>query len=87
MNSRLKIVQDDELRVKQEEDELKNVKIMRSDTGLQADAKPANPMSEMARALKAARAAKLLEKKAIEEEAKKKEEMQTQPMTSMGQMI
>jgi hypothetical protein len=40
--------------VKQEEEELKNVKIMRSDTGVQADAKPANPMSEMARALKAA---------------------------------
>jgi len=57
---------------------------MRSETGVQEDSKPANPMSEMARALKAARAAKLLEKKAMEEEAKKKEDMQTQPMTSMG---
>jgi hypothetical protein len=36
-----------------------------------------NPISEMAKALKAAREAKLMEKRAMEEEAKKKEEMQT----------
>jgi len=87
MNSRMQIVKEDELRLKQEEDELKNVKITRSATGVVEDSKASNPMSEMAKALKAARAAKLLEKKAMDEEAKKKEEMQTQPMTSMSVMI
>ena len=36
-----------------------------------------NPLSKMAQALKAAREAKLQEKRAMEEEAKKKGEMQT----------
>lgn len=87
MNSRMKIVQEDELRLKQEEYELKNIKRPSLSTGTQEDNKPSNPISEMAQALKAARAAKLLEKKAMEEEAKRKEEMQTQPMTSMSMMI
>jgi hypothetical protein len=87
MASRMQIVKEDEVRLKQEEEELKSVKALSSGTGVQEDAKPSNPMSEMAKALKAARAAKLLEKKAMDEEAKKKEEMQTQPMTSMSAMI
>ena len=81
MAERMKLVEEDELKLKQEEEKLNNV------TTKQTADKPQNPLIEMAQALKAARAAKLQEKKLMEEEAKKKEEMQTQPMTSMSVMI
>lgn len=88
MAYRMKVVAQDELRLKQEEEELKNVKVpvVSSQAGGPEQVK-VNPISEMAQALKAAREAKLQEKRAMEEEAKKKGEMQTQPMTSMSQMI
>ena len=65
------------LRLKQEEEDLKNVKAPSASMGGGSEQAKVNPISEMAKALKAAREAKLMEKRAMEEEAKKKEEMQT----------